>query len=53
MIIMIIILAFIKEGTPLYRTVLHEALYNNNTTNYWTYNKVNLYLYNNINNVTY
>ena len=28
-----IIMAFIKEGTHKYRTILHEALYNNNNNN--------------------
>jgi len=33
-------MAIIKEGTHKYKTILHEALYNNNSTNYLTYTKV-------------
>ena len=33
-------MTFIKQGNHYYRTILHEALFNNNSTlntNYWTY----------------
>ena len=32
-------MAIIKVGTHKYKTILHEALYNNNSTNYLTYTK--------------